>query len=36
MSGDEEIDILAQALLREYMARRGFKQTLQTFDLECV
>eukprot|EP00698_Gefionella_okellyi_P018887 TRINITY_DN5716_c0_g1_i1.p1 TRINITY_DN5716_c0_g1~~TRINITY_DN5716_c0_g1_i1.p1 ORF type:complete len:591 (-),score=102.47 TRINITY_DN5716_c0_g1_i1:1106-2878(-) len=34
MSSDEEIDILAQAILREFMARKGCKATLAAFDAE--
>ena len=31
----DRVDVLAQALLREYMHRRGFKATLAAFDAEC-
>ncbi|KEG06986.1 hypothetical protein DQ04_11371000, partial [Trypanosoma grayi] len=31
----EQVDALAQALLREFMHRRGYTRTLQTFDCEC-
>ncbi|EKF30502.1 hypothetical protein MOQ_005685 [Trypanosoma cruzi marinkellei] len=31
----EQVDALAQALLREFMHRRGYTKTLQKFDCEC-
>lgn len=31
----EKVNLLAQALLREFLHRRGFKRTLSTFDVEC-
>lgn len=31
----KQVDLLAQGLLREYMHRRGFTETLKTFDTEC-
>nr|CCC89397.1 conserved hypothetical protein [Trypanosoma congolense IL3000] len=31
----EQVELLAQALLREYMHRRGYTKTLRTFDTEC-
>lgn len=34
LSTREQVDLLAQALLREYMHRRGFRETLKTFDAE--
>ncbi|CCW70274.1 unnamed protein product, partial [Phytomonas sp. Hart1] len=35
LSSSEQADLLAQALLREYMHRRGFFETLRAFDGEC-
>lgn len=35
LSTREQVDALAQALLREFMHRRGYTRTLQTFDREC-
>lgn len=34
MPHDEQVDLLAQALLREYMHKKGFKGTLAAFDDE--
>ncbi|CAG9570472.1 hypothetical_protein_-_conserved [Leishmania major strain Friedlin] len=34
LSRDEQVKLLAQALLREYMHRRGLRETLRTFDAE--
>ncbi|CUG87053.1 Hypothetical protein, putative [Bodo saltans] len=31
----EKVNLLAQALLREFLHRKGFKQTLGVFDQEC-
>ncbi|RNF18731.1 uncharacterized protein Tco025E_04539 [Trypanosoma conorhini] len=35
LSVREQVEALAQALLREFMHRRGYTKTLQTFDREC-
>eukprot|EP00796_Vickermania_ingenoplastis_P012228 gene12228-8415_t len=32
----QQVDLLAQALLREFMHRKGLKETLRTFDEECA
>ncbi|CAJ1987034.1 hypothetical protein conserved [Leishmania donovani] len=34
LSRHEQVELLAQALLREYMHRRGLRETLRTFDAE--
>lgn len=35
MTKKQQVDLLAQALLREFMHRRGYTETLKTFDMEC-
>ncbi|ESL10005.1 hypothetical protein TRSC58_02267 [Trypanosoma rangeli SC58] len=35
LSVREQVEALAQALLREFMHRRGYTKTLQAFDREC-
>lgn len=35
LSTSQQVDLLAQALLREFLHRRGFRDTLRAFDEEC-
>lgn len=36
MPKSQQVDLLAQALLREFMHRHGYLETLRTFDEECA
>ena len=35
MDESEQVDLLAIALLREYMSKKKYKETLEVFEVEC-